>query len=644
MASLSAYEMTTKRIISKNHVLIGFALLLSWADPASAQRDVQVGPITAIPMSIWDEAEANDQFGKSVATGDFNGDGTDDMAVGVPNEDVGTLNAAGAVNVIYGQESSGLTISNNQVWKAGGGTNTPWYPVLAASDTQSGVGGQANALFGYALAAGDLNCDGFDDLAIGAPRHDTAIYYGNVKTDLGYVAVLYGSDTGLTEADAEILDQRTLDGTPEAGERFGHSLAIGNFDADFAWHPRQAGVLLECDDLAIGVPGDAAYKYSNTFPAPPPTRIVAGSVNVVHGSIIGLNLYDQYLRAAYSPLTKFGADPDGNEKFGWSLAAGNFDGDSFDDLAVGVPRMSSSYLGDLYSGMFFVNEHGRASLLFGGSGGLGADEYGNWVLPMDNSGQHDPRAYARFGSSVAFGDFDGDQRDELVIGSPNRKFTTPCSGGAQCVSHTASQAGAIAIVRGNVSRVVVSGIGEWHPSRYRLITQEDLSYVRGDSGASTSNPAYNYDYFGASLATGDFNGDGVDDLSIGATGDDRGGDNGAGTVTVLRGLGYFNPQLGLSHGDARLYDQDMSGVPESTNAYDRFGYALAAGDFDGNGTSDLAIGVPREDLTTYSVVPGPGTSNQISSTTTTNAGAVNVLYGANEGPWTGGSDLWTQDK
>src|SRR3989304_10031354 len=52
---------------------------------------------------ILEDAEVDDSFGYSVTTGDFNGDGFEDMAVGVPGESVGNIAGAGAGNIIYGK-------------------------------------------------------------------------------------------------------------------------------------------------------------------------------------------------------------------------------------------------------------------------------------------------------------------------------------------------------------------------------------------------------------------------------------------------------------------------------------------------------------------------------------------------------------
>ncbi len=54
-------------------------------------------------------------FGGSLASGDYDGDGKDDFAVGVSGEDIGAIGDAGAVSVLYGS-ASGLTTAGDQLW------------------------------------------------------------------------------------------------------------------------------------------------------------------------------------------------------------------------------------------------------------------------------------------------------------------------------------------------------------------------------------------------------------------------------------------------------------------------------------------------------------------------------------------------
>ena len=109
-----------------------------------------------------DVAEANDHFGSSLSIGDFNNDGFDDLAIGVPMKMLALLMMLVHVNVIYGS-ASGLssTVKADQFLSQ----NTPNVEDVA----------EANDHFGSSLSIGDFNNDGFDDLAIGVPMKMLAL-------------------------------------------------------------------------------------------------------------------------------------------------------------------------------------------------------------------------------------------------------------------------------------------------------------------------------------------------------------------------------------------------------------------------------------------------------------------------------------
>jgi FG-GAP-like repeat len=119
----------------------------------------------------------------------------------------------------------------------------------------------------------------------------------------------------------------------------------------------------------------------------------------------------------------------------------------------------------------------------------------------------------------------------------------------------------------------------------------------------------------------DFNNDGFADLAVGVAGENLGANGNAGAVTILYGTAS-----GLTGTGSRLFTQDSPGVGSSAEGEDDFGWTIAAGDFDGDGFADLAVGVWRENVGAAA-----------------NGGAVNVLYGTTGGLTGSGSQLFTQD-
>lgn len=366
-------------------------------------------------------AACGDTFGAALAAGDFDGDGRDDLAIGVAGADDAGPTDSGSVHILYGS-STGLTDVGDQIWH----------------QDSSGIEGVAEAtdFFGDTLEVGDFNCDGYADLAVGAPR-ETVI---TSSYDEGAVHVLYGSSTGLSNVD-DVWYQGVggVDDAPEVNDRFGASLARANLNGD-----DEDGV--GCDDLVIGAP----YESIGTIAG-------AGLIYTLDGGAAGLSTTSD--QAFQQNSTDVVDTAETYDKFGWRLGSTRIDGDAYDDLFVDVPgdACASSAPG-IGRHVFFGSADGIATTgnaiscdLFGCQNpdgdvlacpdqpspvygksdaeqiGLGAGHDVVWA------GEGDDLVIARFGHDVVFGGAGNDTldggpgRDVLIGGAGDDVFVIDAS-------------------------------------------------------------------------------------------------------------------------------------------------------------------------------------------------------------------------
>jgi hypothetical protein len=147
-----------------------------------------------------------------------------------------------------------------------------------------------------------------------------------------------------------------------------------------------------------------------------------------------------------------------------------------------------------------------------------------------------------------------------------------------------------------------------------------VSVLNGAAGGltATNNQLWNQDSigadvaeagdrFGAGLAAADFNGDMGADLAVGVTGEDLGTVADAGAVHVASGTAPW----GLNWSGSQFWHQDSPGVVDDAEAGDRFGSALAAGEFNGGLHAHLAVGVTGEDVGPWSMPAPPSSSTAV---------------------------------
>ena len=241
---------------------------------------------------------AGDYLGDSVAVGDFDGDGYDDLAIGAPGDDTTAGSNVGTITVLYGS-SSGITGNFDQLYSQ----NTP---------------GIANAeesydAYGEFLQAGDFNCDGYDDLAVGIPQENIS----TSDTNGGAVNVIYGSSGGLTALN-DWFHQDTTDvtGSVQSSDNFGASLLAANFTGDFSGGHA-------CDDLIVGVPGED-IGYADV-----------GAMQLFPGDPSGLDIaQDVWFRQAYQGAE---GSREANDEFASWLYGTSTSADGFADATVRVP-------------------------------------------------------------------------------------------------------------------------------------------------------------------------------------------------------------------------------------------------------------------------------------------------------------------
>ncbi|MBO9616709.1 MAG: FG-GAP repeat protein [Dyadobacter sp.] len=562
------------------------------------------------------------QMGRAVASaGDFNGDGFSDVLVGIPYYDEDKVDA-GRVNLYLG---SG-TFFNPQ----------------AAITSYNFSNGHAGALMGVSVAtAGDIDGDGFSDVLIGA------IHDAQGQTKEGTVAVCYGSANGNMFSDFAYLQ------IDQPNAKFGYSVAsAGDIDADgysdiivgarfytngqgqeqegaaFIYRGGSGGLqgsptIIEGNqyDAAMGnkvssagdVNGDgysdvliSAYLFDD------PGNKDNGRVSLYLGSSTGISSQQQPARIFYG---------NNNDNMGSSVAcAGDVNGDGYSDILLGAQYHDN---GQFNEGAVFV--------YLGSKDGI----FGEPVATMESN-----QVDGWFGTAVASaGDVNGDGYSDIVIGcytfdngQKDEGHVFVYHGGAEGIgtkdagvitnSKTGAQMGLSVASAGDVNGDGYGDVIIGAPYFDDGQSSEGVAFVYHGSVTGLTTNVYNSklqkdqvnSYFGGSVAgPGDINGDGYDDVLVGAKEYTNGQSN--------EGVVFFYP------GSASGIDQNAAPfICQADKADADYGFSVAgAGDVNRDGYADIIIGAPTYIAQGVAVVylggmNGPGNPTFLTGFTNTHFG------------------------
>jgi len=412
-------------------------------------------------LIFFDNGEVESVFlGHSLAVGDVNGDGIDDLLIGAPRAlNAGEKSRAGAAYLYFGRKQ----------WEQ------RKIEVREKADVIL-LGENEKSLAGFSVHLGDLNGDGMQDIAVGAPG------WGAKHKGAGRVYIVYGNSTlsgirSLSDSDLILSGEFEKENQPVVDvkdsslrkpDSSGYSLSFGDINGDGN------------DDLIVGTPFSDGLENDKSD---------SGEVSAFFGKTSlrgGLGIKSD------ADVRIFGSEK--SDWFGIQLTSGDFNGDNVDDiLSSGIHSAYRGDENDRPGAVYLIYGSPTIPRLIPDSNKIGLTIWGRTGIPSGRSlliydQEEKSRSYF-FGYSTTFGDIDQDGFDDLAIGSP---------AAAAKDEDRRKLAGEVYMIKG------ISN--EW--GSRTIQNYADRQYLGEEPNGQ----------LGSSVALGDVNGDGLIDILMGAPG------------------------------------------------------------------------------------------------------------------------------
>jgi len=505
---------------------------------------------------------------------------------------------------------------------------------------------------GFSVSAvGDFNGDGLDDLIVGAPLNDS----GGDNSGAAYL--IYGKAGGLGTIDVANLQVQPGDGFRIQGDRAGSSVGLsvsdgGDINGD------------GFDDIIVGATVHGLLGYGFNLDA----YVIFGFASKTGG----IDLANLPAANGFVIRTGLGTGYTGNV-----AAAGDINGDGFGDIILGSP--------------YDRNVGGAAYVIFGKASGFGTIDAtkpgGNGFAILGSTDLF------RIGASVSgAGDINGDGFDDIIVTGdksgfyhygafPNAYVIFGKQAGFTNLNLSSLAASDGFVIHGfygyGTNAFTVSGAGDVNGDGFADILIGSV-YEKDHAGAAyviygkasgfgsidlaTLAPAAGFaihgdraqDLTGFSVSSaGDVNGDGYDDLVVGAPlGDDGGSNAGEAYVIFGKAAGVNIDLSNLASGDTLFIKGD---APD-----DRAGFSVSGGaDINGDGAHDIIVGAPYSDIggadagAAYVIYGSPGPIRHAAHNDFNGDGRSDVLWqstggtvtdwlGRKDGSFTGNAALFSQ--